>query len=166
MVSKTSEEVERALICKTPLGPVMLVENNSVLTHLILEQATIPSKISSEPSQLLNQAAAQLDEYFAGQRRVFELPLVLVGTDFQKKIWQGSCSIPYGSTITYGQIAEIIGHPRACRAAGQALRRNPLPIILPCHRVVGAGGELGGYYGGGPRLKNILLSLEARYLGQ
>ena len=93
-------------------------------------------------------ASSQLDEYFSGKRREFNLALDLKGTDFQKQVWQEMLQIPYGKTVTYGEIAAKIGKPRAARAVGMACNKNPLLIIIPCHRVIGANGNLTGYAGG------------------
>jgi methylated-DNA-[protein]-cysteine S-methyltransferase len=113
--------------------------------------------------QLLASAARQLQEYFAGERRTFELPLDPVGTPFQRRCWLALSSIPYGTTISYGEQARRLGHPRAARAVGAANARNPIPIVLPCHRVVGANGASTGY-GGGLDAKRLLLEHEARVL--
>ena len=109
---------------------------------------------------LLAEAARQLDEYFSGQRRQFDLPLDLQGTEFQQRVWRAVSGIPYGQTRTYAQIAAGVGSPRAVRAVGAANGANPVAILVPCHRVVGSGGGLGGY-GGGLELKRRLLDLEA-----
>ncbi len=101
----------------------------------------------------------QLQEYFAGTRRDFALPLDTRGTPFQKAVWAAVRRIPYGTTATYGQIARMIGHPRAARAVGRANGANPLPIVIPCHRVVGTNGSLVGY-GAGLHIKATLLRLE------
>jgi len=114
-----------------------------------------------ESCPLLERAAAELAAYFAGERRVFTVPLAPVGTDFQLRVWAALREIPFGETTTYGEIAARIGNPRACRAVGQANNRNPLPIFIPCHRVIGAGGRLTGY-AGGLEVKRRLLELERR----
>ncbi len=106
------------------------------------------------------EAASQLDAYFAGKLRQFSLPLDLRGTPFQRRVWELLQEIPYGETRSYGQIARALGHPAASRAVGQAIGTNPVSIIVPCHRVIGAGGELVGY-GGGLERKRALLDLEA-----
>lgn len=108
---------------------------------------------------LIACAAEQLREYFAGQRRDFDLPLALHGTAFQQKCWQALLAIPYGETRSYKQQAEFIGNPKACRAVGLANNRNPVSIIVPCHRVLGQNGSLVGY-GGGLEVKRALLELE------
>jgi methylated-DNA-[protein]-cysteine S-methyltransferase len=112
---------------------------------------------------VLAAAEEQLREYFAGDRLSFELPLDLVGTAFQRTAWLALASIPYGSTVSYGEQARRLGHPRAARAVGAANGRNPLAIVLPCHRLVGADGRLTGY-GGGLEAKRALLEHEARVL--
>ncbi len=112
----------------------------------------------------LAQARVQLEEYFAGSRRVFDLPLDLEatgGTAFQRRVWAALCDVPYGETISYGELARRIGQPSAVRAVGLANGRNPISIIVPCHRVIGASGALVGY-GGGLERKRVLLDLEAR----
>ena len=108
------------------------------------------------------EAARQLQEYFAGCRREFSLPLAPRGTEFQRQVWYALEGIPYGETRTYGEIARAIGKPKACRAVGMANHRNPLSILVPCHRVVGADGSLTGY-GGGLEAKQFLLELEKRH---
>jgi methylated-DNA-[protein]-cysteine S-methyltransferase len=107
--------------------------------------------------------AEQLKEYFAGTRRAFELPLNLVGTPFERQAWLALATIPYGTTVSYGEQARRLGHPRAARAVGAANGRNPVSIVLPCHRVVGVGGALTGY-AGGLDAKRTLLEHEARVL--
>ena len=114
-------------------------------------------------SPVLQAAAAQLDEYFAGTRRIFDLPLDLHGTPFQVRAWNALTEIPYGTTVSYGEQARRLGVPRAVRAIGAANGRNPLPIVLPCHRVIGADGSLTGY-GGGLDVKRTLLVHEQRAL--
>ncbi|MBQ5788908.1 MAG: methylated-DNA--[Thermoguttaceae bacterium] len=108
---------------------------------------------------ILRRAAAQLAEYFAGTRPRFDLPLAPVGTDFQRRVWAATSAIPFGETATYGEIARKIGVPNGSRAVGGALNRNPLAIVVPCHRVVGSAGKLTGYDGGVDR-KAFLLTLE------
>ena len=111
---------------------------------------------------LTEQVFRQLDEYFAGTRRTFDVPFRLHGTPFQLAVWAALRQIPYGQTRSYKQIAEAIGRPAACRAVGMANNRNPLLLIIPCHRVIGADGSLTGYAGGLP-MKQALLTLEAAH---
>ncbi|MCH5265858.1 MAG: methylated-DNA--[protein]-cysteine S-methyltransferase [Lachnospiraceae bacterium] len=108
---------------------------------------------------LLRQACQELEEYFAGKRKVFSVPLSVHGTEFQERVWKELQKIPYGTTCSYGQLAAAIGKPKACRAVGMANNRNPLPIFIPCHRVIGSNGKLVGY-GGGLDIKEKLLKLE------
>ena len=108
---------------------------------------------------LIKKAAAQLREYFDGKRKTFDLPLAPRGTEFQLTVWKALQAIPYGKTCSYGQLADRIGNPRACRAVGMANNRNPITIIIPCHRVIGSNGSLTGY-AGGLDLKDKLIMLE------
>lgn len=116
--------------------------------------------MASDATKLLREAAQQLEAWLTGQSRSFDLPLSPEGTPFQREVWQALRSIPYGETRSYKDVAAAIGRPRAYRAVGNANNRNPLPIIIPCHRVIGADGSLVGY-GGGLWLKSVLLRLEA-----
>ena len=120
--------------------------------------------LRNDHNPLLGEAARQLRAYFGGAAREFCLPLVMTGTDFQKRVWRELLAIPYGETRSYGQIAAAIGSPNAVRAVGAANGANPIPIVVPCHRVIGAGGKLVGY-GGGLALKRRLLELEKRVAG-
>ncbi len=111
-------------------------------------------------SDLCYRAIKQIDEYFTGKRKYFDLELSINGTEFRKKVWKALMSIPYGEVISYSQLAEIVGNPKAVRAVGQANRFNPLPIIIPCHRVVGKDRSLVGYAGKRTDIKEKLLKLE------
>ena len=110
-------------------------------------------------SPVIAEAARQLGDYFAGRRKRFDLPLKPIGTNFQRAVWRALQAIPHGETISYRQLAERIGHPRAMRAVGLANGANPLAVVIPCHRVIAADGSLGGF-GGGPDVKRRLLALE------
>jgi len=123
--------------------------------------AELPGR-ECESNPLLTQAVAQLRAYFAGELRDFDLTLDLQGTDFQRRVWRQLRNIPYGETRSYSCVANALGTPKAVRAVGAANGRNPIPIVVPCHRVIGAGGSLVGY-GGGLPLKRFLLDLEARH---
>ena len=112
---------------------------------------------------VLEQAVGELMEYFTGYRREFTVPVRMRGTVFQREVWAALCEIPYGATASYGDIARRIGRPRACRAVGMANHRNPVPIIVPCHRVIGSSGALTGY-GGGLPVKSFLLAWEKEHL--
>ena len=128
-------------------------------THLINIQFTQPQKALLQTTELLSMATIQLDEYFQGKRTTFSLPFKLTGTLFQLAVWKELQNIPYGQTTSYKEIAQKINKPKACRAVGMANNKNPLPIIIPCHRVIGSNGKLIGY-AGGLKLKNYLLELE------
>ena len=147
-----------AVLNPAPGITLHLVVTDLGIRRLGFGEPTIP-KGASEPSALLAEAARQLDEYFSGRRRQFDLPLDLVGTEFQQRVWKIVAAIPYGETVSYGKIAEELGDPRRRRAVGAAVGANPIPIIIPCHRVIGADGSLVGY-GGGLRMKVWLLRHE------
>ncbi len=118
-----------------------------------------------EPDAIVETAAKELEQYFAGRRTQFTVPLCIEGTDFQEAAWEALRAIPYGETRSYGDQADAIGKPGAARAVGQANRRNPLPIIVPCHRVTGANGHIGGYmgkWGGRDSIKKWLLDMETK----
>jgi methylated-DNA-[protein]-cysteine S-methyltransferase len=149
----------------SPLGRMVLAAVGERLLGVWFDdQAHLPdlSACTSAPDHpLLQQTAMQLTQYFAGQRRTFDVPLTSdAGTAFQQAVWQALLSIPMGSTCSYGELAARIGKPAAVRAVGAAVGRNPLSIIVPCHRVIGASGSLTGYAGGLPR-KTALLQLES-----
>jgi methylated-DNA-[protein]-cysteine S-methyltransferase len=141
---------------ETPIGPLLLSAEDGRLSGVAF--AASAEARSSEPVFL--EAEAQLLAYFAGELQRFELPLAPRGTAFQLSVWAALLEIPYGSTTTYSELAEAIGRPSACRAVGAANGRNPLAVIIPCHRVIGAAGALTGY-GGGLERKRRLLALEA-----
>ena len=148
----------------SPVGELKLVANGSRLVAILWENDK-PNRVRLGPmseapdNPLLMKTARQLAEYFAGQRQCFDLELDFVGTDFQKKVWAALLTIPFGETRTYSQIAEQIGHPAAVRAVGAANGKNPLSIVAPCHRVIGASGKLTGF-AGGLEAKERLLVLE------
>ncbi len=147
------------LAVDTPFGP-MVLEGEETLTRLWLPNALPDNRGRGEESPLLRVARTQLLEYLSGARRSFDLPLDPAGTDFQRSVWEALRAIPYGQTRTYGEMAAAVGRPRALRAVGQANHVNPLPIFIPCHRVVGKNGALTGY-AGGLDLKGALLALES-----
>lgn len=143
----------------TPLGPVRLVADAGSLVGLQLpvERHPIAWTGREEPGDpLLREAAHQLLDYFAGRRRAFDLPLAPRGTDFQRQVWRALLDIPFGATCSYGQLARAVGRPDASRAVGAANGRNPIAIIIPCHRVIGADGSLTGYGGGEPAKRWLL----------
>lgn len=144
----------------SPLGPIGIAETDGKLTHLYFSYEGFPEEehIRKE-TPLLAEAAKQLAEYFARKRRNFDLPLAPNGTEFQLRVWQALAEIPYGEIRSYKDIAIAAGNVKACRAVGMANNRNPISIIIPCHRVIGANGDLVGY-GGGIDKKVWLLDLE------
>lgn len=146
------------IFCQTPVGVVCITEEEGAIIRLaFVDKAVSPSVDAGTP--LLAEAARQLEAYFAGALREFSLPFRPAGTAFQREVWFALAEIPYGETRSYAEIARAIGRDKACRAVGQANHNNPLPIFLPCHRVIGTNGKLTGYAGGLER-KKILLDLE------
>lgn len=145
----------------SPIGPLTLAGHGSVLTNLrMLEQTCEPSRTHWTPDPgAFSGAVDQLNAYFAGELTEFDVELDLRGTDFQQRVWKALLTIPYGETRSYGEIADQIGAPGAARAVGLANGHNPIAIIVPCHRVIGASGKLTGY-GGGINRKRALLELE------
>lgn len=147
------------LTIDSPLGLIALGAIDGVLTSLEIGVSEPQDTPDLQP--VLTRAASQLREYFQGVRTTFDLPLSAGGTDFQDEIWQTLLEIPYGVTMSYEQLGEAAGHPGKARAVGGAVGKNPIPIIIPCHRVVGASGALTGYSGGsGVPTKVALLQLE------
>jgi len=131
----------------------------TAICGVFLNAVNAPKGYEKKETPLIKKAALQFGEYFKGKRKSFNLPLTLQGTAFQMKVWNALKKIPYGKTISYGELAAMIGNPKACRAVGMANNRNPIAIIIPCHRVIGCDGSLTGY-GGGLKLKQQLLELE------
>ena len=153
----------------SPLGTILIVANPSgdALSGLYLDgQKYFPGAVDSFSASprlpLFRDAATQLREYFAGTRTAFDLPLAPEGTAFQRDVWSAISTVPFGATISYGELARRCARPSAVRAAGAATGRNPLTILIPCHRIMGSSGALTGYAGGLDR-KRALLALEARY---
>lgn len=150
---------------ESPIQPLLLTSNGTALTGLFMVQHKHGPEVGED---WIEQADAlpfaetkrQLDLYFAGELTEFDLPLAPEGTAFQQKVWEELRRIPYGVTISYGELADRVGNPNASRAVGLANGRNPISIIVPCHRVIGANGKLTGY-GGGLSRKEILLNLES-----
>ncbi len=150
---------------ETPVGTLTLVAGDRGLRSVLFPGEPPPEGAAAGPHPLLAAAERQLREYFTGRRTAFDLPIELVGTGFQQQAWLALPSIPYGTTISYGEQSRRLGRPNAARAVGAANGRNPLSIVLPCHRVVGADGALTGY-GGGLDAKRALLDHEARVLAE
>jgi methylated-DNA-[protein]-cysteine S-methyltransferase len=162
--------VETFLYSKTnsPAGPLIFVVSDRGLLLLEFDRGTFPPKkpqaIWKESDSATRAYVRELEEYFAGDRRDFTFPLDLRGTEFQLKCWRALLAIPYGETRTYADIARAVGQPRGFRAVGLANNRNPIAIVVPCHRVIASDGTLCGY-GGGLDIKQKLLDLEARSSG-
>ena len=143
-------------VTASPLGNLTLTEADGALIRLAF---TPDAPLLAPSTALLRRAVRELEEYFAGSRRAFTLPMIPQGTAFQRAVWQALTAIPYGETLSYARLAARIGHPGACRAVGSAVGRNPLPVLIPCHRVIPQTGGVGGYAGGADR-KSCLLALE------
>ncbi len=144
---------------KTSVGRLTLESDGDVLIGIWLPNASAGSRArGGDVPPVLKETAVQLEEYLAGERVDFDVPMELDGTDFQRDVWTELTRIPYGTTISYGELARRVGRPNGPRAVGQANGRNPIPIIVPCHRVVASVG-IGGY-GGGLPLKRALLAVE------
>lgn len=143
------------------VGPLTLAGHDSILTNLrMVDQTHEPSRIGWAPNpRAFNEAVEQLGAYFAGELTEFDVETQLQGTEFQRRVWKALLTIPYGETRSYGQIAEQVGAPGSARAVGLANGHNPIAIVVPCHRVIGADGSLTGY-GGGLERKRTLLELE------
>ncbi len=144
-------------VYETDIGKISIVSDGQFIERLDFGENE--GEMLSCP--LNDQVALDLDHYFRGKLRQFEVPLNPIGTLFQRQVWKALQTIPYGETRSYKQLAELIGNPKACRAVGMANNRNPIAIIIPCHRVIGADGKLVGY-GGGLPIKEYLLELEQR----
>ena len=150
---------------ETPIGTLLVAGDEAV------RQIRFPNRTPHRPDPtwtesargVIGEAKRQLGEYFAGRRTEFQLPLAPAGTEFQRRVWRHLQEIPYGQTISYGELARRTGNPKASRAVGAANGSNPIPIVIPCHRVIGANGKLTGF-GGGLPTKEALLALEARLL--
>ncbi|WP_373484348.1 methylated-DNA--[protein]-cysteine S-methyltransferase [Acetobacterium sp.] len=150
--------MENGFIYQTLLGKIVITENGHAITAVMFGES-LPGEVNDSETPLLKQASSQLQEYFAGKRKKFDLPLQPKGTDFQQKVWKALQDIPYGAVVSYQDIARAIGNAKACRAVGGANNRNPIAIVIPCHRVIGSDGSLVGY-GGGLEIKRQLLELE------
>lgn len=145
---------------QTVIGDITICADESAITGVYFGQ--ICGLGENKETDLIKKAYIQLEEYFAGSRKIFDLPLKFKGTEFQKKVWNALTKIPYGKTWSYKELAIAAGNEKACRAVGMANNKNPISIIVPCHRVIGADGKLVGY-GGGLPAKKFLLDLEAKY---
>lgn len=155
--------MKNVLYYETLIGKIAIVEEDNTIVELcfINEDIREFKDVKEVKTPLLEEARKQLDEYFKGKRKVFKLPFNLKGTEFQKKVWKALLDIPYGETFSYKEVAKNIGNENASRAVGNANNKNPLPIFIPCHRVIGANGKLVGY-AGGLDIKVKLLELERK----
>jgi methylated-DNA-[protein]-cysteine S-methyltransferase len=158
----TSQAARVYTTLDSPIGELLLLGDGHVLHGLYMQHGRRPIEIGpawERAAEPFVAVQAQLREYFAGERTTFEVPLALDGSSFERRVWSALQQIPYGETISYGQLARGIGQPAAARAVGLANGRNPVAVIVPCHRVIGANGTLTGY-GGGLERKRLLLELE------
>jgi methylated-DNA-[protein]-cysteine S-methyltransferase len=158
---KNSETTRNQLVVSSPVGKLRLIASDKGLVAIDVRNVkTSSDEVKNVAAQkILSATKKQLEQYFAGKRTSFDIPLDLEGTDFQRQAWLALCRIPFGKTISYGQQAKNIKKPKAFRAVGSANGKNPIPIIVPCHRVVAGDGSLGGY-SLGLKMKKQLLALE------
>lgn len=143
----------------TPIGRILIGEKNKKITHILYNHQGLPKGYVEGESETIKKAILELEEYFDGKRKVFDLEIEAEGTEFMKSVWRSLMKIPYGETRSYKDIAIDIGRDKAYRAVGLANNKNPISIIIPCHRVIGTSGKLIGY-GGGLDIKEFLLELE------
>jgi methylated-DNA-[protein]-cysteine S-methyltransferase len=172
MTAQTAARQRSHTVIESPIGPLTLIAEDGKLAGVHMEitryepvYGALGPAVAVGSQPVLAAAARQLGEYFEGGLTDFDLPLSLDGSRFQRSVWAGLQDIPYGETISYGELARRIGQPSASRAVGLANGRNPVSIVVPCHRVIGADGSLTGY-GGGMDRKRFLLALEQRVSGQ
>lgn len=154
-------------LAPSPIGPLLLAGDDGALRFLLFQsgsKARGPDPAWTENPRPFREAVRQLDAYFAGKLRRFDLPLAPEGTPFQRTVWEELQRIPYGETISYGELARRVGNPNASRAAGLANGSNPIAIVIPCHRVIGSTGKLTGF-GGGIEVKRRLLEIECPQRG-
>lgn len=155
--------MKKVFFYEKEIGEIGIGEDNGAITDIFFGTEIDPIDTELRETPLIKKASKQLDEYFQGSRKIFDLPIFTKGTPFQQMVWDALKTIPYGETRSYKDIAVQIGKSKACRAVGMANNRNPISIIIPCHRVIGSKGELVGY-GGGLNIKEKLLSLEGKKL--
>lgn len=153
---------------QAPFGKIRVIADESGVKRIELFEEDWENFLKEHPnieedSELCEEAIRQIDEYFNGKRKEFDLPLSIEGTEFRKKVWNALTTIPYGEIRSYADVAEMIGNPKAVRAVGQANRNNQLPIIIPCHRVIGKSGSLVGYAGSHTPIQKLLLEAEGVY---
>lgn len=152
--------MENVFYYNTKIGKIGIEENGEAITKVFIINKDVHQEVLDQnETDLLKESIKQLEEYFDGKRKTFDLPIAPQGTEFQKKVWNALKEIPFGETRSYGEIAKVIGNEKAARAVGMANNKNPIMIIIPCHRVIGANGKLVGY-AGGIDVKERLLNLE------
>lgn len=151
--------MKQAYFYGTRLGRIGIAGEGDYVTNIFFGGTVRPESFEERETPLLKRAAEEIKEYLDRKRMIFDIPLLPAGTEFERAVWDALLEIPFGETRTYGQIAERIGRPKACRAVGRANGRNPISILIPCHRVIGAGGALTGY-AGGLDMKRELLDIE------
>lgn len=158
-----------AVEIESPVGKLTLIADEKSLRGVLWENDELLPKFLAKKTKaaknlILSRAKKQLHEYFSGKRKTFDIPIHFEGTKFQKRVWNSLRKIPYGKTQSYSGLAKTVGSPKACRAVGAANSKNPISIIVPCHRVIGADGKLVGF-GGGLNNKEVLLNLESSWNG-
>ena len=153
----------RAYFQRTTIGRIGIVEEGGCITNLYFETDIVPSDLELCETGTIREAFRQLQAYLSGGLTVFSVPLAPRGTEFFRRVWQELCSVPYGTTASYKQIAVAAGNPKAVRAVGMANNRNPVPLFIPCHRIIGSDGRLVGYRGG-LDVKRSLLELEKQHV--
>lgn len=153
--------MDRVYYYDTKIGRLAIAENGSSITHIEVNKLFSTEDFIIEETPLIKNAALQIEEYLMGQRKTFDLPLDPKGTPFQKSVWNALLKIPYGETQSYKDIAIAINNPQGYRAIGMANNKNPIMIVIPCHRVIGSNGSLVGY-GGGLSIKECLLNIESK----
>jgi len=147
--------------CETAIGKLGIVEESEAISHILFDGDMSLDYYEKKETKLIKETAKQLKAYFAGNLKNFDIPLLLQGTQFQKDAWKALMAIPYGETCSYKDIAEKIGSPKGARAVGLANNKNKIPIIIPCHRVIGTNGKLVGF-AGGLSVKQQLIDLETK----
>lgn len=154
--------MKNIIFIASEIGKIGIAECDGQISNVFFSQEQIPLDMVERETMVLKEAGIQLESYLKGRLKTFSLPLAPAGTSFMMSVFESLGKIPYGQTRTYGEIARIIGNPKACRAVGQANHYNPIPIFIPCHRVIGKNGSLTGY-GSGLAIKSWLLNLEKKY---
>ena len=158
-VKGEEQKTMKAFIYETPFATIGIAEESGAVTNIFFGTSATPEKYDTAETPLIRKAYKQVKEYLAGKRTEFDFPLAPQGTAFEQAVWNALLTIPYGELRTYGEIAAQIDNPKACRAVGRANGANPIAIVIPCHRVIGANGTLTGY-SAGMEFKEFLLKLE------